>query len=380
MKVLTIGTDRKLFEERSAVQMRSIEYASKMEELHIIVFSTKEQNYKSISIGNLHIYPTNSGTLFNYIFDTFSLGKKIIPGNKFVLGDSVISAQDPFETGLVGYFLKMKFNFPFQIQIHTDLFSPYFKNSFINYIRVFIAKFLIPKASGIRVVSETIKDSIKRKFPRLNVNPEILPIFVDMEKIMNTPPKKDIMADFPQFKFIIFMASRLSEEKRIDIALDMMKNLLSEFPYIGLIIAGEGPQKSNLENKVKKLGLTKTVVFIGWQDDLISYYKTANIFLLTSEYEGYGMTLIEAGASGCPIVTTKVGIAGTSLFINGENSFVCPVGDTDCILESILQLFRDNEKRQLFKREMGDSIKKRAISKEEYIQKYVSLLEYLIQK
>jgi glycosyltransferase involved in cell wall biosynthesis len=57
---------------------------------------------------------------------------------------------------------------------------------------------------------------------------------------------------------------------------------------------------------------------------------------LTSEYEGYGMTLIEALAASCPIVTTKVGIAKTDLFKDGVNSFVCPVGDVDCLSKKII--------------------------------------------
>lgn len=128
------------------------------------------------------------------------------------------------------------------------------------------------------------------------------------------------------------------------------------------------------------MGLEKNVVFVGWKNDLISYFKTADMYLLTSEYEGYGMTLIEAGASGCPIVTTKVGIAKTDLFKNGQNSMVCEVGDYRCISEKILELIHDNSKRELFKRSMISDIQKDFISKDEYVSKYVRLLENLISK
>src|SRR3989344_1729483 len=88
--------------------------------------------------------------------------------------------------------------------------------------------------------------------------------------------------------------------------------------------------------------------------------------------------LMEAGASGCPIVTTSVGIAKTGLFINGQNSLVCRICDTGCISAGILDIISDNSKRELFKHKMQDSIKSIAISKEKYAEKYVSLLKKLL--
>jgi glycosyltransferase involved in cell wall biosynthesis len=90
------------------------------------------------------------------------------------------------------------------------------------------------------------------------------------------------------------------------------------------------------------------------------------------------MSLIEAGAAGVPIVTTEVGIAKTELFKDTINSYVCGVGETDHIAKHIAELLSDPAKRNLFKHEMQDSIKAVAISKEEYISKYVSLLEKLL--
>ena len=84
---------------------------------------------------------------------------------------------------------------------------------------------------------------------------------------------------------------------------------------------------------VSNNGLHGNVVFAGWSDDIVSYYKTADLFLLTSDYEGYGMTLIEAAAAGCPIVTTDVGAVGE--IITKDNALVCPVGDKECLAKQI---------------------------------------------
>ena len=150
---------------------------------------------------------------------------------------------------------------------------------------------------------------------------------------------------------------------------------------MGLTISGQGPEQSNINDLAEELSIASNLKIRGWQDPdiLIDHYKLSDVFLLTSEYEGYGMTLIEAAAAGCPIVTTEVGIAKTNLFKNGENSFVCPVGDVDCLADSVIELLSHPEKRELFKRQMQASIKAMSISREQYVAQYIGLLESLLQ-
>ena len=370
MKVLTIGSDKKLFEEGSAVLLRTLEYASQTGEYHVIVFSLRKDGLSPKRIQNVYVHPTNSFSKFSYVFDAVKIGMN--------LSVNVVSAQDPFESGLAGYRIAKKLGVPLQLQIHTDFLSPYFKNSVLNRIRARIAKYIIPKAQGIRAVSSVIDDSLKKRFPTLRASVDILPVFVDVEKIMNYVPQRNIKTDFPQFEHIILMASRLSGEKRIDTALEVLKEVLKQVPKTGLVIAGDGPEKESLLRRAKELGVGESIVFPGWQDDLISYYKTADVFLLTSEFEGYGMTLVEAGAAGCPVVTTNVGIAQTALFADTVNSYICEVGDIRHIAKHVAHFLSDPTKRELFKKNLQDSIKSTAVSREEYVRKYIPLLQKLL--
>ncbi len=364
--------------QKTAVLSRSMEYAKKTEEFHIVVFSLKKHGLYEQKIGNLYLYPTNSMSRWLYVFDAIRLAKKIIVGNGFVRGASVITCQDPFECGFAGYKVATYFRLPLHLQVHTDFQSPYFKISFINRIRVALAKFLVPKAQGLRVVSEIIADSVKKSFPKIRAHMAVLPVFVDIEALLEAPVVENMRRDFLPFTFIIFMASRLTSEKRIGTALEVLKKVLNTTKDVGLVIAGDGPERKSLEAHAKTLGLSAHVQCIGWRENLISYYKTATMFLSTSEYEGYGMSLIEACACGCPIVTTQVGIAKTDLFKNGENCFVCAIHDVEGLSNAVLNLIQDHEKRELFKEKMQASIRRRAISKEEYAARYVALLQELI--
>ncbi len=379
MKVISIGTDRKLFEEGSAVRTRLLEYASKTDEYHVIVFTLAKMKLSPERKGNLFLYPTNSFSKLTYIFSAERIARQIIKKGQFKNNFAVISAQDPFETGFAAYRVSKKSGLPLQLQIHTDFLDPHFNNSFLNKIRIMIAKFILPKSDGIRVVSEAIRESLRTTFSDLRPRVDILPVFVDIEKIVMENPIRSIQSDFSKYKFIILMASRLEREKRIDIAILAMKSVIKIFPHVGLVICGDGSQKKDLQELVVKNDLEESVSFAPWQSELLSYYKTANMFLVTSEYEGYGMTLIEAAASGCPIVTTKVGIAKTELFKSGENSLVCDSLDAGCVAKDIVEMIGNNQKREVFKRRMLENIVKMAMSRNTYAESYINLLKTLLR-
>lgn len=379
MKILSIGSDRKLFEKDSSVALRSVQYGSLVESMYIVVFSLKSHNLSEFSLGNnIIVYPTNSSSRFWYIFDAIKIGKKIIVDKKFIRGADIITCQDPFESGFVGWRIAHKFNLPFYLQIHTDFLSVYFKTSFLQTLRVSIAKFLLPKANGIRVVSKRILDSINKANIKLKHEAKILPIRVNAEEIVadqtEIPSSSDLKKLFPNFKFIILMASRLAKEKRISDAISVFARILNNHPHIGLCIVGEGPLKGELENQCKKLKISNSVAFLGWRSDVPLLMKTANMFMSVSEYEGYGMSVIEAGLSGCPVLTTNVGIASDFLEHN-KNSYICPVGDTLCIYEGVSKLIQDNAFRYQISTKLMDDLKAHILTKEEYSKRYIKLLE-----
>ena len=109
------------------------------------------------------------------------------------------------------------------------------------------------------------------------------------------------------------MASRLTREKNIGLAIGSAKNLIPNHPNILLLIVGSGPELNNLKIQVTRYKLQDDVVFEPWTNDLASYYKTADLFLLTSNYEGYGRTVIEAASAGLPVIMTDVGVATPTL-------------------------------------------------------------------
>lgn len=375
LRVLTISTDRNIFKPDSSVRKRMAEYGKLFRELRIIIFTKRFQKFKIEKISdNVWVYPTKSWSKWLYPLDAIRVAKREFFDSISKTID-IISTQDPFETGIAGWLLARKFKLPLQIQIHTDFLSPYFwKESFLNKIRIIIGKFLVKRADCLRVVSERIKNSLKANSYKLTADPIVLPIFVDIEKIKHTPANFDVRKKYPQFSFIIMIASRLEKEKNIVLAVEAIKELVHSYPKIGLVIVGDGKEKNKLKQLVAKYGLDKNVIFEGWQNDLISYYKTANVFLSTSLYEGYGLTVIEALACGCPVVSADVGIAN-EMIIDGENGFVCPVNDKNCFTRKIQEIIETSSLKERFSVNsnmiISDKLKE---TKETYLKRYKETL------
>ncbi|HRZ30050.1 MAG TPA: glycosyltransferase [Candidatus Paceibacterota bacterium] len=363
MKVLSIGTDRLIFDKNSNVRQRLIEYGGLFDELHVIVFAKKKLDYQQEQIAkNVFVYPTSSSNKLGYIFDALKIGERLIDNNS----DWMITCQDPFETGLVGWWLKKRSKVKLQLQVHTDLMSPFFvRESLKNRIRVVMAKYLLPRADKIRVVSERIKNSLK--VLKLKSEPIVLPIFVEVEK--ETAIKIDLHDKYPQFDFIILMASRLTREKNFPLALEafLLARDKSE-KKIGLVIVGAGPEKGGIERRIKDLGLTESVILETWTENLASYYQTADLFLLTSNYEGYGRTLVEAGLLGCPILTTNIGLVGE--IVNNDNALICPVGGKDCLIEKLVWAVVNPRELEILGKKLENDTGGGLLNKTDYLDSY----------
>ena len=234
----------------------------------------------------------------------------------------LVTAQDPFETGLLAIFLAWWYGASCELQVHTDFLSSFFGDSLRNKVRIKIGKWTLPRADCIRVVSKRIKASLAQISPDLASRARVLPIAVDFELQKAAPIVTDLRKKYPGFKKRILMASRLTREKDISLALRVFPRILSEHPSTALIIVGEGPFASVLKNEVVRLGIEKNVFFEPWSSDLPSYYKTADLYLLTSLYEGYSLALLEAATCECQIVSSDVGCVGYELDRDSIDVFV----------------------------------------------------------
>ena len=386
MKVLMLSADESILKGGSDANQRMKDYGGIFDELHIVVYTATGYNGKKIS-ENIWIYPTNTAFKPLYFFAAYRIGKNIIHNSSFLIHNSIITSQDAV-TGVVALFLRRVFKIPVQVQVHTDFLSPYFrKESFKNFLKYLVYKYCVKRADCVRAVSGRIKRSI---IDNLNISKEkviVLPIFVDIEGVRKSKPEFGLHEKYPGYKKIILMVSRITREKNIDIAIRAAVNISADVPGILLLVVGNGPLKRVISEKYKKYFINPHIFsraieprendletssiydvkphgiregvginnksaepesgkFLCMEDavsfpTLVSYYKTADVFLLTSDYEGYGRTIIEAVASGMAVISTDVGIAKEILETSGAGRVV-PVRDENALAGEMRSILSDD--------------------------------------
>ena len=392
LRLLLISTDRDIFREGSEVRERMRGYASISEGITIIVFTKWFSRWKPIDIApNCRAYPTNSLSRWLYIWSACRLAKKLFTFSREKEGEGgllesvekvpldLVSAQDPFECGLAGYFISKKFHIPLQLQVHADFLNDQFqKSSRLNSLRTRIARFLFHKQVTVRVVSERIKTSVLKKmsfkqnaFPRI----EVFPAWVDCERFKNAEDTVHLQEKYPGYDLLVLVVARLEKEKNVLGAIEILAISLRANPEatIGLVIVGDGSQRKYLEKKARSLGVHDRVFFEGAVPDVAPYYKSADVLLVTSFFEGYGRQIVEAVASGCLIATRDVGVAKE--FVTRSNGVVCEENDADCLIHNLLLLATEpvvlsqlkNSARTVAERSEWET-------KEHYLERYQKLL------
>ncbi|HEY4482775.1 MAG TPA: glycosyltransferase [Candidatus Paceibacterota bacterium] len=369
MRVVMLSNDRKIFEEGSAVRVRMLEYGALADELHIIVFTP---GGRAARLGkNVWLHPTNSKSKWYYLWDAYGICKKLLKRWREEKLRYVVTSSDG-PTHLLAYLLSIQFKFGWEVQVHTDIGSRYYrKESLKNYLQFWIYRLAVTRASGVRVVAGRMKDFMISKWGIRAGKITVLPIFVDTNRYLNAPASDRLLKMFPEFEHIVLMASRLTREKNISLATVAMGEVRKRYPKTGLVIIGEGPAEENSKFEIRNSKLEQSVKWLPWQDDLAPFYKSADVFLLTSNYEGYGMTLIEAAASGTPIVTTDVGLVGDEV-VNAHTVFIAVVGDSSKLAEQIGMLLRDGELRRM----MGERLQKAVTSLPDREAHHSAMREY----
>ena len=137
---------------------------------------------------------------------------------------------------------------------------------------------------------------------------------------------------------MIVTAGRLSEQKNQKFLIDTVGELSKEIHDLRLIILGDGPLKAELSDYIREAGLNEIVELVGNVENIEDYYAKADIFALSSLYEGVPLVILEAMAAGLPIISTDVGGIKDIL---GDGGILVPAGDKFAYKNALRNLISD---------------------------------------
>ena len=150
----------------------------------------------------------------------------------------------------------------------------------------------------------------------------------------------DARAEFgiPEGPLLVCVA-RLTEQKGHRWLLSAFRAVLDEFPQAALLLLGDGPLRAPLERLAAKLGLREHVRFSGWRTDVSALLPGADLFVLASEWEGFGLVLLEAMAAALPIVATRVG-AIPEVVLHGETGWLVEAKNAAAFADATISALR----------------------------------------
>jgi glycosyltransferase involved in cell wall biosynthesis len=226
--------------------------------------------------------------------------------------------------------------------IHTD-----HARNFPDKRRYMFAEWLMSHfASKIVGVSEHTSRNLM-KFERISAKKIVtIPngIYGSQYKIVVDKEKKKKELGIKGNGPILGVGVRLTEQKGITYLLKAMPKVIREFPDATLVIAGQGPLEPQLKREAVELKVKDNVFFLGPRLDMPEILKLLDIYVLPSLWEGLPMVILEAMASGCPIIATDVGGNSTAIQ-NRSNGSLVKAKDAQELSMEIIKLLRDKELR-----------------------------------
>lgn len=361
LNILIINLDSTLAVEEDNVvgsaKVRHIEYAKHLENLYIIVKTSKsiKRNIRKVK-DNLFIYPSSSLNRYFFFYDAYNLASRICKKNRVDL----ISTQDPFITGLIGWLLKKKYNIPLNIQIHGDMIdNKYFiKESIFNLFFNTLAKQLIRKADTIRVGTSRQKEELVQ----LGIKDKKIwhiPSFINSGLFLQNDgqsTRRQYLSD--KFDRLVLYVGRLAKEKNLETLIQTIPLIIKNYPKVLFLIIGQGPEEIKIKNFVLNLGVRDNVCFIGdiSYDKISDFFSACDLFVITSVYEGTCMVLLEAAVSGKAIVSTSHAGAYDAIE-NGKTGFILNFKDVENISQKIIYLLKNPE----IAKEMGEKGRKHVL-------------------
>jgi N-acetyl-alpha-D-glucosaminyl L-malate synthase BshA len=208
-----------------------------------------------------------------------------------------------------------------------------------------ITKFSIEQSEGITAVSQYLSERTKKEFV-IGKDIGVIPNFVDAEKFKpgDSIGKKKFA---PQNQKILMHISNFRPVKRIGDVIKVFDLIQKEIPAV-LIMIGEGPDLPWAVELTQELNLKDKVIFLGTQDFVENLLPLADLFLLPSQNESFGLVALEALSCGVPVIATNTG-GLPEVVENGKCGYLADLGDVEFMAEKGIGLLRDQDKFLKFK-------------------------------
>jgi len=276
-------------------------------------------------------------------------------------------------TDFYGYWASKILGVPMLATVHNRYYI------FGKWTRRLSYKVLISHVQKIVAVSKDIQNLLKEDLKLLPQKIKLIYNGIDTSKFEKKFDQEKLRKELNLLKedLILGNVGNLREVKDHHTLILSFSKVSPFFPQAKLLIIGEGELKSNLLKLRAELGLENKVSLLGHRDDIPSLLNLMDVFILSSRLEGCSISILEAMASGKPVIATRVG-GNPELVLEGKTGFLVPSAEPEKLAETIIQLLKDEKLRK----KMGEEGRKRVMekfSKESMVKNYEELYSQILR-
>lgn len=211
-----------------------------------------------------------------------------------------------------------------------------------------VVAFSINQSDAITAVSQNLRDETFKNF-KIEKPIEVIHNFVDVARFNRKPIDAFKKVIAPDGERVLLHASNFRKIKRVEDVVKIFYNVRKEIPS-KLLFVGDGPERATAESLCRQLKVCDDVRFVGKQEQMEDILAIADLFLLTSEYESFGLAALEAMAAGIPVISTNAG-GLPEIMVQGVVGYMGDVGDVNTLSNYAIDILQNDERLNQFKSE-----------------------------
>lgn len=265
--------------------------------------------------------------------------------------------NNKFDTVITQAFLPTFLYWLYGNNVQKHIICEHFNYNLYNFLVTKIRNYIYRKADNI----VTLTEADAEKFRAIGLNPISIPNMISV-------PIKEHSFEGRR----LLSVGRLHKQKGYDLLIDAMPAVFKKFPNWQLDIFGEGEERDNLQKKIDSYSLSSNISLKGYTNDVQSELLSSDIFIVSSRYEGFPMIIVEALASGLPVVSFNCPEGPRQLLERGAGLLV-EVGNIESLSENIIKLIESRELRNRCRENGYRNIKK--YKPEVIMKKWAQLLD-----
>jgi N-acetyl-alpha-D-glucosaminyl L-malate synthase BshA len=205
-----------------------------------------------------------------------------------------------------------------------------------------ITKFSIEKSDGLTAVSRFLQRETVRAFGCTGCQIDVIPNFIDPDVYDRAKYKAALRDQFSRGDRVLMHISNFRPVKRVRDVVRIFARVREQIPSV-LVMVGDGPDRVHAEAEARQLGVEDRVFFLGKIETVAPLLSAADLFLLPTQSESFGLSALEALASGVPVVGTDAG-GLPEVVRDGATGALCAVGDTEGMAAAAIHILRDRDR------------------------------------